>query len=343
MILRFVAVLLLLSNLVSGCAFYPGFDQLPNPDLYYISLGEVVGGVKCAMYSFLYEREIYQGGDSGSLDHKRFELDHTQLASLELVLNTTNTGSLSYSKIDVGAINSEFGINSAASILAVGNSTTGLPFPSVTGTAKGTNIVDLTLTMAQTVEKPDQVLRDKNTGQILRNKKGQTLSDKAADFPDAEDPKYAAFKTRCGAPNENGTVVDYIGLKNWLTHLVSQEEAAIWDGAPEVYLDNVVLTTSFDINVNATAGVNHVLTLVPLIGVPTVGVIPDHSHQLKITLHGYKNTPSPVTSQTSAAAAEKKNLSNLKQQCQKDSGGPCNKPEDLLLEKIVQSSGQKKS
>jgi hypothetical protein len=339
MFARSFAALLIVCNLLGGCAFYPGFDPLPNPDLYYLQLGDVVGGVKCAMFEFFYEREYWEGGDANTFQTRRFELDHTQLASVELTLNATTSGTVNYSKLDLGAL----GFNNATSVISVGNST--LPYPSVSGTAKGSNIVDLTLSMAQTVETPDQVLRDPKTGKILTNKKGQTLSALATNFPYFDDPKYKAMRDRCMAPNENGVIVDYVGLKNWLMHLLNEEETSVWSGAPEVYLDQVVLTTSFEISANASVGVNRVLTLVPVVGVPTVGFIPDHSHQLKITLHGYKNTPSPVTATKDAVVAEAKNKANLIQQCQKDVGGACTDPKELLLEKIIQTqtTGAKKS
>lgn len=332
MFLRFVATLCVLSNLLAGCTFYPGFGPLPNPDLYYVNLSDVVGGVKCAMHEFFYEREYIQGGDANSFVDKRFELDHTKQASIELILNASTTGSINYAKIDLASA----GVSPSTSIITVGNSTTGLPFPSLTGTAKGTNTVDITLAMPQTVEAAGQVLRDKNN-KIIKNKRGQYESALAPNFPELNNKMadYAAFEKRCKSPNENGAVIDYLDLKRWLMHLLSTEEASIWNGAPEVYLDQLVLTTSFDISANASAGINH-FTLVPVVGVPTVGINPDHSHQLKITLHGYKNTPSPIKNPEDANVAQAENRTKLQEQCRRDVGAACNDTQ-LLLEKIIQT------
>jgi hypothetical protein len=324
------ALLLAAGTLVGACSYYPGFEELPNVALYHIKAKDVVGGLKCAMFGFLYERQYLKGGDTGTFEKLRFELDPSQQATIQLTLNTSTLGGINYSKIDAAALANTFGVSSAASVIAIGSSTSGLPFPSASASVKGTNQVDLNLTMDQTIEQ---------TRPLIWTKKGKPLSNlKKDDVPKDQNEK---FLERCQSPNEEGVVIDYLGIKQWLVHLLSEEEGSIWRGTPEVYLDNIVLTTTFDIQADVSFGVTHFLRLVPVVGVPTVEYKPDNYHTLKVTFHGYKNTPSPITNPIAAMKAEQEARDKLRTLCEKDAGAPCG-PDQLLLEKIIQSGSGKK-
>ncbi len=334
MFARFMAFLVVACELLGGCTYYPGFTNIENPELYYIRAGDVVGGIKCAMFSFLNEREYRQGGDVGAFDHKRFELDPSAQATLELQLINSTSGQILYSKIDAAALASTFGISAGASVVAIGNTTTGIPFPSANATAKGTNTVVLSMVVAQTLDDPSVPLiygtKDRN---------GKPFSNRAADVPDGTNAKYVE---RCLAGPDRDIEIDYIGLKNWLVHALSDEEDAIWRGAPEVFLDTITLTTLFDIQADVSFGVSHILKLVPLVGVPSVDLKPDRSHQLKITLRGFKKAHTAKLSKGGPSPPTAADIQKLKNLCFQETGAECKSPTDLLLQRVLTAVSENK-
>jgi hypothetical protein len=333
--------------LVSGCTFYPSFDNPLYPEIKNIQAGDVIGGVKCAMYKFLINREIYHAGDQGVFGKRRFELDPDAQAAIDLTLIASASGQILYTKIDAAALATTFGVNPSSSVIAVGNTTTGVPFPSANATAKGTTTVDLQLVMAQTVDKvkPPNGVPKKGKALQKKDRYGNPLSNTADDVPNTS----SEFERRCnggyqaeGNDYSGRLVVDYLGIESWIKNLVSSEEKEIWRGAPEIFLDTITLTTYFDIQAEASFGVSHVFSLVPLVGVPSLDLKPDRSHQLKITIHGLKNAapPKPNADEMAEEINAQKKLAN---QCKKDTGLDCTSPTELLLEKLSQASGSKKS
>ena len=83
-------------------------------------------------------------------DYSQFALDHTQSASIELTLTATNTGSVSYTKIDANKLDPHH------IFVAPGNGQTGAPFPGFSTTSKDATTFDLTAVMPQSLHGYEQ-------------------------------------------------------------------------------------------------------------------------------------------------------------------------------------------
>lgn len=83
-------------------------------------------------------------------DYSQFALDHTQSASIELTLSATNTGSVSYTKIDANKLDPHH------IFVAPGNGQTGAPFPGFSTTSKDVTTFDLTAVMPQSLHGYEQ-------------------------------------------------------------------------------------------------------------------------------------------------------------------------------------------
>ena len=131
----------------------------------------------------------------------------------------------------------------------------------------------------------------------------------------------------------NGNGIDYLGLKNILVKLIEEQSHQMYSGIPDITLDSLVLTVSFEIVIDMTTGAATIFRMFPVIVPATVDFKPDHIHTLKVTLHGVKNK-TPV------------NAKNLYESCRKRLGTKTLNPkEDVcstqigqLLESIANSS-----
>ena len=106
------------------------------------------------------------------------------------------------------------------------------------------------------------------------------------------------FKSGCGQngllPVDDVTEIDYLALKDMLLNVVArQNEDVSYRGGPEVALDTLNLTSSFEIVLDMSAGTKHIFRLLPMVLPPQMGLRPDHIHTLKITLKGAKRKGDP--------------------------------------------------
>src|SRR5262249_25561843 len=107
---------------------------------------------------------------------------------------------------------------------------------------------------------------------------------------------------------DDQTEIDYLGLKNLLTNLVEvqADENHIYGGIPELSLDTLNLSTSFQIVVDPTAGMAHIFYFFPLLVPPTAELKLDHTHTLKVTLRGPKQKANAGNSQNLADSCKKR-------------------------------------
>lgn len=102
------------------------------------------------------------------------------------------------------------------------------------------------------------------------------------------------FYEACGLQHarmtfDDGIEIDYLGLKNVLNKLIEEQASKLYRGIPDITMDTLVLTVSFEIIIDATTGALTIFRLFPTIVPATVDFHPDHLHTLKLTLHGRKN------------------------------------------------------
>lgn len=273
-------------------------------------------------------------------DDSRFALDPSSTAKIELTLLANNTGSMNYQKIDA----SDWGVLN--NIIVAGNSGKGFPFPTLLSKAKLTNTVNLNLVMSQAqpsyeedYRKDDYIVGELEKLEKLGTRKELTLSDKERGRPDnteilAQYTSQALEALRADYKNEylekcSARKMDFLGLKNYLTKIVDEREKEIYAGPPEVTLDNLALTTGFQITVDATAGTQHLLRIVPVFQPPVLSLSPDHTHTLKLTFAGVKSRGLS----RSAASLKQKCITRL--QIIADAQKQCEEPSMLLLESII--------
>ena len=148
------------------------------------------------------------------------------------------------------------------------------------------------------------------------------------------------FRRGCGdngvMPIDDTRGVDYLALKKMLHNIVEQQNDDVtFRGNPDVALDQLALTSAFQISLDVSASTYNIFRFFPLINPPSMGVKPDHTHTLKITLRGAKKR------------GDAGNRARLFTSCaQRLQNTPkslefCNSPKGLLLESIAQSVEQK--
>lgn len=241
---------------------------------------------------------------------RRFALDRNKKASVEISLNATNTGRIDYTKINRKDLN----LGPLTQFISGGNNSD--PFPSLSASAKATNTVVVSFAMEQKIEfpddeKPDELAKPSASPQAVmsdiskrRQKSPQELADATAVEQSQGGNKVLnifgpeQFESDC-ATNEafikgkllkpkgdKTTFVDYLGIKKLLNKLLDDVERDIYTGTPELALDQLTLTSQFQLTLEASAGTYHILRIVPVVVPPTVKLSPDRTHQLKITLKG---------------------------------------------------------
>jgi hypothetical protein len=147
---------------------------------------------------------------------------------------------------------------------------------------------------------------------------------------------------------DDATEIDYLALKDLLLNLVNQQNDAVHlTGGPDVTLDALNLTTSFQIIVDTSAATRHIFRIFPLAIPPVMGVKPDHTHQLKITLQGPKKKGDPQNAQRLAKSCAERIARNIVNQgSTSDSVYDttfCSSAEGILLESIVDALEQSRS
>jgi len=135
---------------------------------------------------------------------------------------------------------------------------------------------------------------------------------------------------------DSNTQIDYLALKDMLFNVVQQQNEQVRStGGPEVALDTLTLTVGFEIILDMSAGTYRIFRLFPMVLPPQMGLHPDHTHTLKIVLHGQKKKADPNNSKNLQLSCE--------QRLQGEDGGICNRPEGKLLESLIEAVGQGQS
>ncbi len=96
----------------------------------------------------------------------------------------------------------------------------------------------------------------------------------------------AHFYEKCGQSK-----INFLALSDYLTKIVSereQEDGQERNKGLDASLDSIVLTSQFQITLDASAGTQHLLRIVPVVQPPILGLSPDHTHTLKLTFSGRK-------------------------------------------------------
>jgi hypothetical protein len=292
-------------------------------------------------------------------DDSRFALDPTSDVTIDLTLTANNTGDMHYTRLDADGLG-------WLSRIVVPGGVGGAPFPSLRGRKKDVNAVQVKATMPQTfvvseaklnksvprekvfLDKIYEARKKAKTDQDVEAMKDLLLHFQKtiprASRVQVDVPQYTAQALR--ALQEEGEApgavpkfkqecsrhkIDYLALEKLIHDFVARQEAAVFSGGngPDVALDELVLTTSFQIMLDASAGTEHVFRIVPLVGPPTLTLSADHTHQLKLTFRGVKNRGNPRV----AASLLRRCLTRLAGV--RGSRRVCERPEALLLESIV--------
>jgi hypothetical protein len=167
------------------------------------------------------------------------------------------------------------------------------------------------------------------------------LTNKEIDLVANELTPYKQFAAGCGSNGimkvDATTEIDYLKLKEMLHNVVArQNEQVSYNGGPEVALDTLNLTSSFEIVLDVSAGTS-IFRLFPVILPPQIGVKPDHTHTLKIALHGAKKKGDAQSGQHLVAACQQR------LQLKPGEGGICERAEVRLLEAMIEANEQSKS
>ncbi len=150
------------------------------------------------------------------------------------------------------------------------------------------------------------------------------------------------FASGCGGHGimkvDDTTEIDYLKLKEMLHNVVArQNEQVSYHGGPEVALDTLTLTSSFELILDLSAGTKHIFRFFPMVLPPQMGIRPDHTHSLKITLHGAKKKGDPQSGKNLVLACQQR------LQLSKEDGGICEQAQAKLLEAIIEVTEQNKA
>lgn len=144
-------------------------------------------------------------------------------------------------------------------------------------------------------------------------------------------------------PIDDTRGVDYLALKDMLHNIVGQQNDDVaFRGGPEVAMDELVLTSAFQIGLDTSAATYNIFRILPLASPPIMGLKPDHTHTLKITLKGAKKRGDPGNRARLFTSCAQR-LYNRKDSVPQEALEFCNSPKGLLLESIAQSVEQGKS
>ena len=162
------------------------------------------------------------------------------------------------------------------------------------------------------------------------------------------------FSSGCGVDGvmhiDDKTDLDYLALKDLMLKVVAeQNEQVKYEGGPEISLDTITLTSSFDILLDLSAGTKHIFRLFPMVAPPQMGVRSDHLHQLKLTMHGSKQKGDP----NGPANLERSCIERVRKKAKQAvvAGTPgaeanaesfCGLPVGKMLESIIEATQQSK-
>ena len=273
---------------------------------------------------------------------RRFALDPNKKSSVEIQLTASNAGRIDYTRINRKDLN----LGPLTQFISGGNASD--PFPSLSASAKGTNTVVVSFAMEQKIDFPDdKKVQDPkkavtaSPGQLMQIVQANRQKQATLQTPMVADDSSPSgkgkvlvfgpdqFESDCATdeafilgkltkpPGDRTTYVDYLGIKKLINKLLDDVERDIYTGSPELALDQLTLTSQFQLTLEASAGTYHILRIVPVVVPPTVKLSPDRTHQLKITLKGAQQTVS------------KDNSIDLKDLCAKALGGNGKEVDDI--------------
>jgi hypothetical protein len=119
------------------------------------------------------------------------------------------------------------------------------------------------------------------------------------------------FEQRCHVDTwtfhlDDSTRIDYLALKALLNKVVEEQENAVYHGIPDLTMSQLVLTSSFELTLEVSAGTSHFFRIVPLLAPPNTDLKADHTHLLKITLNGKKQKGDPQLSKNLAQSCHQR-------------------------------------
>ena len=178
------------------------------------------------------------------------------------------------------------------------------------------------------VRRPEAADQTRYTTQALK----ALAATAAFDTYEAAQKSIAELESHCGRK------VDFLALRSFIEKAVNDQETAVFKGAPEVSLDSIVLTSSFQIYLEANAS-THLFHIMPMLQPPGLDLNPDHTHQIKLTFHGVKSRGNPAN----GVSLKEKCITRLQGIATEGSAeSDCNKSEALLLESVIDSVGNRK-
>ncbi len=297
-------------------------------------------------------------------DGSRFAIDPNNNAAIELTLTSNNTGGIHYTRLDAAHL------GWLERFIAPGGVPAGTPFPQIEAKSKGSNVVAVKLIMPQSPYIKERS-PDKTHPHIARDIEKIKEKIRLAVFEDEEKKRLKrmlpeamrSFVDDIGAPaarepvaytpqalsalanEENAEFldkctdrkIDFVALKRLIEKFVAEKEDLMFRGSPDVFLDELVLTTSFQITLDASAGTYHIFRFFPVLVPPTLKLNPDHTNQLKITFRGVKGRGSPRNRE----AIRQRCLTRL--QGVPGASSECNKPSTLMLESVIEAVESNKS
>jgi hypothetical protein len=205
------------------------------------------------------------------------------------------------------------------------------------------------------IDKPDSKYTDFGNGLVgtSRNDDKAELNKLLKTLNEFAPLQVNDFYDRCDADTwsyqpDDKTTIDYLALKKLLNNVIERQESQIYRGVPDLTLNTLALTSSFELTLEASAGTQHFFRIVPVLVPPIADIKPDHTHQLKITLTGRKqkgdnqlskklaqSCKDRVKPSATAPTGSSADKARTKEFCETEPG--------LLLESIIQAIGSSSS
>jgi hypothetical protein len=137
-----IALLLMISTLLSGCGFLSGFSFWEDPAIYAFSVSDVANQVACELQEFVYEQRNFQLNRAPN-DPQRYKwvLDEASDVAVKLQLQTDHQGYVNFTGINLAKL----GFESLAHFVS---STSSVPSLAAKATARRTRTVEVDFTVS---------------------------------------------------------------------------------------------------------------------------------------------------------------------------------------------------
>ena len=148
------------------------------------------------------------------------------------------------------------------------------------------------------------------------------------------------FQSACRVDSWTYTVddtrrIDFLALKRLLNNVVDEQDKAMHRGIPDVSLDKLNLTSSFQLVMETSAATVHIFRFFPVLVPPTGSLKADHTHQLKITLNGRKQKADKGNSKKLIESCRQRLAANSAAE-ESETESFCESAQGQMLESIVQ-------